>query len=253
MRPIPAAYRNRPRSPGMKRLTTRNRGPKRANQPSTLASSSLAHADLRKKYDRPRRAPRAYAVRAPSTLPDIAAAATADRGRAPAPARKKPNSMVVSPGTGGKTYSSHARRTISRSAAQAWAAMALSMVSLMAGSVSESSHGSGHTPGSDLLDQVAQEGDRPALAAHGLDDAHDGDRQVQKRQVDQAEGEQPGEHAGDGGEHGADEDHAQEDETCDAAQDEALLGVPAHVLAARDHERDDRQDPEVREDEHHLV
>src|SRR6058998_2295037 len=223
----------------MKRLAARRRGPNRPNQRSTLASSSRAQAVFKKKYVRPRRAPRLYAVRAPRTLPDSAARKTAANDNAPVPARKKPNSIVESPGTGGKTYSSQARRKTRSSAAQAWAAMALWIASLMTGS--------------DLLDQVAQEGDRPALAAHRLDDAHDGDRQIEQHQVDQAEGEQPGEHAGDGGEHGPHEDHAQEVQTGDAAQDESLLGVPAHVLAAREHEWHDGQDPEVREDQHDLV
>src|SRR5881628_203481 len=153
----------------------------------------------------------------------MAAAVTAARGRAPAPARKKPNSMVESPGTGGKTYSSQAIAKTRSRAAQAWAAMAFWIASLMTRS--------------DLLDQVAQEGDRPALAAHRLDDAHDGDREVQEHEIDQAEGEQPGEHAGDRREDRADEDDSQEDQAGDAAKNEPLLGVPAHVLAPRDHER----------------
>src|SRR2546425_9706945 len=96
---------------------------------------------------------------APRTLPDSAAAATAGSDIVPRPARKKANSIVESPGDGGKTYSSQARRTTRRRPDEAWAAIALWIASLI--------------DRSDLLDQIAQERDRPALAAHGLDDAHD--------------------------------------------------------------------------------
>src|SRR5712691_3011827 len=156
------------------------------------ASSSRAHAERRKKYDRPSRAPMAYAVMAPRTLPDSAAADTAGSDIDPRPARKKANSMVESPGDGGKTYSSQARRTTRKRPDEAWAAMAFWIASLM--------------ERSDLLDQIAQERDRPALAAHGLDDADDRHGQVQQDEVDQTEGEQPRKDAVDGGEDRAHED-----------------------------------------------
>src|SRR3989338_867225 len=120
----------------------------------------------------------AYAVIAPRTLPARAATATAG-STPPRPARKKANSIVESPGDGGKTYSSHANRATTRSPDRAWAAMAPWIASLIARS--------------NLLDQVAQEGNGPAFAAQRLDDAHDRHGQVEQDQVDQAEGEQPGE------------------------------------------------------------
>src|SRR6267143_1639004 len=176
---------------------------------------------------------------APRTLPDSAATVTAANDIEPRPARKKANSMVESPGDGGKTYSSQARRTTRKRPNEAWAAMAFWIASLMARS--------------DLLDQVAQERNGPALAAHGLDDADDRHGQVEQDEVDQAEGEQPREHAGDRRENRAHEDDAEEHQAGHAAQDEPLLGVPAHVLAARHHERHQRQDPEVGENQHDLV
>src|SRR2546426_7297831 len=177
---------------------------------------------------------------APRMLPDSAAAATAGSDIVPRPARKKANSIVESPGEGGKTYSSQARRTTRRRPDEAWAAMAFWITSLI--------------ERSDLLDQIAQERDCPALAAHGLDDAHDRHRQVEQDQINQTEGEQPGEDTGDGREDRAHEDHSEEHQTGDAAQDQPLLGVPAHVLTARHHERHQRQDRKsTRLNSSHLV
>src|SRR3972149_3221957 len=148
----------------------------------------------------------AYAVIAPRTLPARPATAPAGSGSAPCPARKKANSIVESPGAGGKTYSSHANRATTRSPDSAWAAMAPWIASLIARS--------------NLLDQVAQEGNGPAFAAQRLDDAHDRHGQVEQDQVDQPEGEQPGEYPRQGGENRADEDDAEEHQAGHAAQDQ---------------------------------
>src|SRR6266850_692389 len=227
----------------MKRFSASRRAPWRAKAVSSRASSARAHSERRKKYDRPSRRPRAYAVAAPATLPARHAASAASSRSTPVPARKHAKSIVESPGTGGKTYSSQAIRRTSRRPAHGWARSVPWMASVIA-----------DPPGaSDLLDQVAQEGDGPALAAQGLDHANQRQGHVEQGEVDEREAEQPAEDLGQGRQDRPDEDHAEEDEAGDAAQDQPLLGVPAHVLAAGHHERHEGQDPEVGEDQHHLV
>src|SRR5437867_2319050 len=229
--------------PGRKRLTARRRGPNRFSQRSSRSSSILAHDDRRKKYDRPRRVPAAYAVIAPRTLPRKHTSTVGTGGRTPAPARKQARSMVLSPGTGGKTYSSQARSATRRRPPKGWARSVWWIASLTIGRGRRS----------DPLDEIAEEGDCPALAAHRLDHADQRQRHIEEDEVDEREGEQPGEHPRHGGENGADEDHPEEGEAGHAAEDQALLGVPADIFPAGHHERHERQDPHVREDEHDLV
>src|SRR5258706_2487515 len=105
--------------PGRNRLTARSRGPNRVSHRSSRSSSMRAQDERRKKYERPRRLPAAYAVIAPRTLPRKQTQTVGIGGRTPAPARKQAKSIVLAPGTGGEKGSSHARSDARRDAAPA--------------------------------------------------------------------------------------------------------------------------------------
>src|SRR5436309_4708306 len=173
-------------------------------------------------------------------LPATAAARTQRKGRSPRPARKNPNSMSVSPGSGGKRYSpipANATRVTPTMGSPRWKRRM------------RESMGNPSNP----FDEVPQEGDPPSLPLEGLQDAghHQGqDPEPGSEEEQQEEEPQDPVKVPEDDVH---QNHGEQGDQGNSEEQKSLPRMPDDEVLPGGQKRNQRQDPQVGEDQQNSV
>src|SRR5436309_4972979 len=163
-------------------------------------------------------------------LPARQAANTPANGRSPCPARKKPRSMSVSPGNGGRRYSITPASVIRQSPTAGWLSWRRWI------------HDSIRQPPSGPIDEVSEERNAPPFSLEGFQDAgHDEGQHAEQRSQEQNEEEQT-HHPRKGPQDHVRQNHAEEGDEGDGAQEQSLARVPQDERLASGEIGDESQD-----------